>query len=386
MTENSAKVVVQIVPSLESGGVERGVIDIAKALKNNGFKPMVISAGGVLVFELKEAKIEHIQLDVKSKNPLKIFKNIKILKEILTNYQVDILHVRSRAPMWSAYWACKNTKTKLITTVHGTYSLNFLWWKIFPLKKFYNAIMLKSHAIIAVSDYIKNYIAQNYGENFAKNTTVIHRGADLNHFNPAKTSNIRIIDLIKKWNLPEDKKIILMPGRFTAWKGHEFLIAALRLVKNDFFCVMLGSDHGHQKYRRKIEEKIIENNLADKIRIIGATKEMSTAYQIAHFVVAPSVRPEAFGRIAIESQASAKIIVTTNIGGALETVIDGKTGFLVKPYDAEGLALIIDKILEMPKDQADKIGKAGRQNIEENFSNNLMCQKTLDLYNLNLNL
>ena len=131
MTENSAKVVVQIVPSLESGGVERGVIDIAKALKNNGFKPIVISAGGVLVFELKEAKIEHIQLDVKSKNPLKIFKNIKILKEILTNYQVDILHVRSRAPMWSAYWACKNTKTKLITTVHGTHSLNFLWWKIF---------------------------------------------------------------------------------------------------------------------------------------------------------------------------------------------------------------------------------------------------------------
>lgn len=187
--------------------------------------------------------------------------------------------------------------------------------------------------------------------------------------------------MIKKWNLPEDKKIILMPARYTSWKGHEFLIEALKLVKNEFFCIMIGSDHGHKKYRKKIENKIIENNLAGKVRLYENTKDMPLAYQISHFVVAPSIRPEAFGRIAIEAQASNKIIIATNIGGSLETIIDGVTGFLVAPNDADSLAKTIDKVLEMPESKAYEMGIAGRKNIEENFSNDLMCVKNIELYN-----
>ena len=240
--------------------------------------------------------------------------------------------------------------------------------------------MLKADAVIAVSNYIKNYILNFYPNNVPKNLKIIQRGADLNHFNPQKISKIRIIDLIKNWNLPEDKKIILMPARFTSWKGHEFLIEALKHVKNEFFCVMVGSDHGHKKYCKKIENKIIENNLAGKVRIYGATKDMPVVYQVAHFVIAPSVRPEAFGRIAIEAQASEKIIIATNIGGSLETIIEGVTGFLVTPNDVDALAKTIDKVLEMPENQANKMGIAGRKNIEENFSNDLMCRKNIELY------
>lgn len=380
MEDSKQKVILQIIPSLESGGVERGTIDIAKALKNQNFLPIVISSGGVLTYDLKEAKIHHFELSVKSKNPLTIFSNIKKIAQIINEYKVNLVHVRSRAPMWSAYYACKETKTKLISTIHGTYSLGFLFWKDFPLKKFYNSIMFKANAIIVVSNYIKNYLLRNYQENFADLIEVIQRGVDLQYFNRDKVSKNRIIDLIKKWNLPEDKKMILMPARFTSWKGHEFLIEALSKVKNDFFCVMVGSDHGHKKYRKRIEQKIVKENLAGKIRIVGACRDMPATYQLAHFVVAPSVRPEAFGRIAIEAQASSKIIVATKIGGALETVIEEQTGFLVEPFDTQNLANVIDKILTMSKEEIEKIGCAGRKNVEDNFSNDLMCQKTIEVY------
>jgi len=380
MEDLKQKVILQIIPSLESGGVERGTIDIAKSLKNQNFLPIVISSGGVLTYDLKEAKINHFDLNVKSKNPLTIFLNIKKIIKIIEEYKVDLVHVRSRAPMWSAYYACKQTNTKLVSTIHGTYSLGFLFWKNFSLKKIYNSIMFKADAIIVVSNYIKNYLSRNYKQNFYNLIVVIQRCVDLQYFNRDKVSKNRIIDLIKKWNLPEDKKMILMPARFTSWKGHEFLIDALSRVKNDFFCVMVGSDHGHKKYRKKIEQKIVKENLAGKIRIVGACRDMPATYQLAHFVVAPSVRPEAFGRIAIEAQASSKIIVATKIGGALETVIDEKTGFLVEPFDAQILADVIDKILTMPKEEIEKIGLAGRKNVEDNFSNDLMYQKTIEVY------
>ena len=380
MEDSKQKVILQIIPSLESGGVERGTIDIAKSLKKQNFIPIVISSGGILTYDLKEAKITHFELNVKTKNPFTIFFNIKKIENIINENKVDIVHVRSRAPMWSAYYACKKTQTKLVSTIHGTYSLDFLFFKNFSLKKIYNSMMFKADSIIVVSNYIKNYLLRNYQENFADQIQIIQRGVDLQYFNRDKVSKNRIIDLIKKWNLPEDKKIIIMPARFTSWKGHEFLIEALAKVKNDFFCVMVGSDHGHKKYRKKIEQKIVKENLAGKIRIVGACRDMPATYQLAHFVVAPSVRPEAFGRIAIEAQASSKIIVATKIGGALETIIDEKTGFLIEPFDTESLAKSIDRILEMSKEETEKFGVAGRKNVEENFSNDLMCQKTIEVY------
>lgn len=374
----------QILPALESGGVERGVVDIAKALKREDFKPIVVSKGGVLVYQLREAGISHIELPVHSKNPLTIYRNNKKISKLLQEHCVDIVHVRSRAPMWSSYFACKKLHVKIVATVHGTYSLNLFKWKVFPLKRIYNALMLKADEIIAVSGFIKDYIINNYQRfnlsELAKKIVVIQRGADLSYFNCAKVSKSRLIDLSKKWNLPDDKKIILMPARFTSWKGHDFLIDALTKVKNDFFCVMVGSDHGHKSFRKKLETKIVEMNLAGKVQICGLCKDMPAAYAVSHLVVCPSVRPEAFGRIAIEAQASNRIIISTKIGGSLETVIEGKTGFLVDVNDSEKFAELIDKVLTMPKEQADEMGNAGRKNIEENFSNEKMCGETIKVY------
>jgi glycosyltransferase involved in cell wall biosynthesis len=380
--ENTKKItIMQLLPSLESGGVERGTIDIAKVLKRDNFEPIVASSGGVLVYDLREAGINHILIpSLLKKNPISIILNIKKLKKVISDHNIDIIHARSRAVMWSAYFACKKTNVKLISTVHGTYSCDFLGIKNFFLKKIYNNVMLKADHIIAVSNFIKSYLLQNYSGNFCNKITVIQRGLDLAYFNPDRVSKNRVIDLSKKWNLPEDKKIILMPARFVGWKGHEFLIDALRQLENDFFCVMVGSDHGHKNYRKKIEEKIIENKLESKVRIVENCRDMPAAYAIAHFVVSASIRPEAFGRISIEAQASNKIIVATKIGGALETIIEGQTGFLVDIGDHTGFAKTLDFVLQLEKIHVDQIGNSGRRNVEQNFSSKKMCDLTLEVY------
>lgn len=381
MTNSLRKIVVmQILPALENGGVERGVIDLSKALKETGFEPIVVSKGGVLTYQLKEAGIRHIELSVNSKNPFKIFFNIGKLAKLIEKHGVDIVHVRSRAPMWSAYAAAKKTGVKLVSTVHGPYGLSAFGFKNFFLKRFYNAKMLKANKVIAVSNFIKNYILQNYQGTNPDDVTVIHRGADLDYFNPIKVSKNRIINLSNQWVLPEDKKIILMPARFTYWKGHEFLLEALSKVKNDFYCVMVGSDHGHKAFRKKIEDLVTQKGLEEKVKIAGICKDMPAAYALSHFAVCPSIEPEAFGRISIESQASSKIIIATKVGGALETVVENETGFLVDVGDVDNFAKLIDHSLEISKEQLDEMGAKARKHIELNFSNQKLCGETIHVY------
>lgn len=380
MAPNQEKkpVIMQILPALKSGGVERGTVDIAKALKKEGFDPIVVSSGGLLVYQLKEAGIRHLELSVDSKNPLKILLNRSKLKKIIQENKVDVVHVRSRAPMWSAYPVCKKLGVKLVSTVHGTYGVKG------PIKRRYNAAMLKADKIIVASAFIKNYLVENYHKKvkweFLDKVDVIARGAELSVFDVEKVSQPRIIDLITKWNLPDDKKVIMLPARFTAWKGHEFLIDALAQVQGDFCCIFVGSDHGHEDYRKKIEQKVRKSGLQGKIKVVGVCKDMSAAYAIVNVVISASVRPEAFGRVAIESQAMKRVTIATNIGGSLETIIDGKTGFLADVKDSSHMAKLIDHALSMSDEEVMAIGVAARENIENNFSNQQMCDKTLDVY------
>lgn len=380
MSSNGKAVIMQILPSLESGGVERGVVDLVKSLKRKGYESVVVSTGGKMVYQLKEASITHINLPVHSKNPIQIYLNIKRLTDLIAKFKVDIIHARSRAPMISAYFACKKTNTKLVSTVHGTYSSKFLWQKDSKIKRAYNAMMLKADRVIAVSHFIKQYIDSNYDFVDSSKISVIQRGLDLKYFDPNIVSSHRIIQLMKMWNVPEDKKIILMPARITAWKGHEFVIDALSTVRSDFFCVMVGSDHGHKKFRQRLEQKIIIKGLCDRIRIVGNCKDMPAAYAISHFVLCPSIRPEAFGRIAIEAQASRKLMIATDLGGYKETIQDGIQGFLVEPNDVSGLANAIEKALLMSKDELDSFGDRGMSNAKDNFSSEKMCAKTIELY------
>jgi glycosyltransferase involved in cell wall biosynthesis len=377
-------VIMQILPSLNMGGVERGTIDIAKAILKAELTPIVVSSGGNMTAYLREAKIKHIELPVNSKNPWLIYKNIEKIVNLIREYNVDIIHVRSRAPAWSAYYACQKTGCKLISTFHGSYSNRLFTKKPSFIKTIYNGIMLKADYVIAVSGFIKNYIKENFSiaaKISDQNLVVIHRGVDLNYFDENKVSQPRMIQLARNWNLPEDKAIIMLPARITSWKGHEFLIDALAKVKNDnFFCIIVGSDRDHKEYSHRLEKRIEKNNLEGKVQIVGETRDMPAAYLVCDIIISASVKPEAFGRIAIEAGAMSRTIIATNIGGSTETIIPGKTGFLVEPNDIDDLASKIDYVLSLSQSDRKEIGIAARKYIEQNFSNQKMCDETIALY------
>jgi len=366
--------ILQIVPELRTGGVERGTLEIAGAIAKAGMRPLVASQGGVMVSQLLHLGAEHITLPLKSKNPFTILRNAKALEAIIREYKVDIIHARSRAPAWSAMLAAKRTNTHFVTTFHGMYGIKP------ALKKHYNAIMTKGERVIAVSHFVGEHIKQNYKME-TEHLRIIHRGVDLALFAPEQVKTQRVVDLASKWRLPDHLPLILMPARITRWKGQHILIEALaRLPERNFFCILLGDDTGHENYRSEIERLIAASGLGEHVRIMGNTSFMAEAYMLAEMVVAPSIKPEAFGRVPAEAQAMGKMVIATNHGGAAETIIPNETGFLVTPNDAASLAKTIQHVLQMQQTEKEMIASAAIIHIKEHFSANTMCDKTIQVY------
>ncbi len=369
------KTILQVVPALVSGGVERGTIEIAKYLGECKYNSIVISAGGPLVEILNQHGITHINLNVISKNPFTIWKNAKLISKIIKEYNVDLIHARSRAPAWSCYMAARSTSKKFITTFHGIYNIsNFL-------KKYYNSIMTEGQKIIAVSNFVKQHIIDNYGTKGDK-IEVIHRGVDHNVFDPAKIDETKIAKFKEKYNTPKKSPIILLPSRMSAWKGHLILIEALQKIKHlDFYCIMVGDLSKHPNFTKKVAERIRELKLQSKVQVFGNESDMLSLYNLADIVLSTSIEPEAFGRTIIEGQAMEKLVIATSIGGAAETINDGITGFHVKVGDSQNLADKLSYCLSiLGTEKAEKITKAARVSAIEKFSLDSMLAKTIKIY------
>ncbi len=367
--------ILQILPSLHSGGVERGTIELSEAVSEAGWKSIVVSSGGPLVANLNYHKAEHITLPVKSKHPLVVIKNIGRLARLIREKNVSLVHARSRAPAWSAYYAALQTNTPFVTTFHGVYGT-----KGFGKKK-YNSIMTKGDRVIAVSEYIFNHITETYGTHPYK-IRIIPRGADINHFHPDKVTGARIAELAQQWRINDDHApIIFIPARITRWKGHEILIRALATLEDkEFLCIMAGNDMEHPDYREEMEALIRTLGLEGKARFAPPTHYMAEAYMLSDLVVAPSIEPEAFGRVPAEAQAMGKIIIAADHGGARETVKDKKTGFLVPPNDHVELAQKIAHVLELPHEMKGIMGKDAMEHIHRHFTAEHMRARTLELY------
>lgn len=376
--------VLQVLPSMISGGVERGVVEINKALIDAGHKSFVASSGGRMAYNITRDGGEHITLPLKSKNIFTIWRNISKLEDIIKKYDINVVHARSRAPAWSAYFACKNTGCKFVTTIHGNYSTGNDGL-LGRLKKWYNSSMLRGDRVIVISEYIKEYAKRHYklfGQKLLeKKVDLVHRGVDMKLFDPDEVKPHRIIKLQEKLNLPDDKKIIMLPGRLTSWKGQEYLIDALTKVKSkNYFCLIVGDDKGHSGYKKRLEDKIIANNLQGFVGLQKHIPDMSAGYMFADIVVSASTRGEAFGRVAPEGQAMKRNVISTAIGGSLETIIDSETGWLVPVDDAEKFAEVIDKVLNMSDRKRVVVGNRARKHIEENFSKKKMCDKIIKVY------
>lgn len=379
--DNKKIVVLQVLPELGQGGVELGTIEIASELQKRGIENYVASEGGRMEYNLERIKVKHFTLPLKTKNIFKMYLNSLRLARIIKKYGITIVHARSRAPAWSAYWAAKRCGVHFMTTFHGTYGLGP--WGI---KKFYNKIMTYGERVIAISNHIKQHILKNYKTDESK-IRLIHRCVNMENFNVETTSAERMIKYLEDNNIPEDKPIVTLIGRLTNWKGQKLLIEALHLIDNeDFFCVIIGDDQGRKKYSSELRKMIANYNMTDRFLFIRNVKDIPAAMMVSDVVLSTSIEPEAFGRIAIEGQAMGRVVVASNIGGSVETVIDGVTGRLYESTSAKALAEAIDWALHLSTDEREKIGAAGIKNVKEHFTKQIMCDKTIEVYKELINL
>lgn len=374
-------VVLQVLPELEMGGVELGTVQIATELAGQGIKNFVASQGGRMVHELDRAKVPHLTLPLKSKNIFKMRENAKALEKFIRENGINIVHARSRAPAWSAYWAAKAAGVHFVTTFHGTYGLGPM-----GLKKVYNKVMTYGEKVIAISNHIKNHILQHYKKTPAENIVLVHRCVDTEKFNPEAVSQERMINKVKEYHIPDDKPVLFLGGRITHWKGQHVLVEALSKMKSkNFYCVIAGDEQGRDDYVKQLKELAKKYRLGSKLTIQGKVLDMPAAMMVANVILSTAIEPEAFGRIAVEGQAMGKIVVASNIGGSLDSVVDGVTGKLYDSRSAQALAEALDWALNLPEAEVAKISKAAMKNARENFSKQKMFEKTLAVYNEVLN-
>ena len=378
--------VLQVIPKLGFGGAETGCYDIAHYLYEKDCISYIVTSGGDLLKFVDKKKVKVIRLPVQSKNPLIIILNSLILTFLILFLNIDIVHARSRAPAWSCYLATKVTRRKFVTTFHGTYNFNN------KLKKFYNSVMLKSKLIIAGSNFIFSHIKDNYSEflDLKKRLLVIFRGINVDYFDPTTIIENEERQLKNEWELAENKKIILMPGRLTSWKGQEMFIEALNLINIElgyeaFYAVILGSEQGRDLYKKKLVRLSEQFRMTKQLKFIDNCKNMALAYKISDIIVSASIEPEAFGRVAVEAQAMQKIIIASNIGGSNETIIDEKTGFLFESGNAKSLSKKIMRVLSMDESLLENIGIEGRKNVIKKFNVEKMCFSTYSEYKKLLN-
>ena len=373
--------VLQVIPKLGYGGAETGCYDIAHYLPENNCESFIVTSGGELTKFIDKKKVKLIRLPVHSKNPILILLNTIILIGIILFYNISIIHARSRAPAWSCLVASKLTGRKFVTTFHGTYNFSG------KLKKFYNSVMVRSDLIIAGSNFIFSHIKENYASliDIKKKFLVIFRGINVDYFDPSATIEVEEKKLLEKWEIFENKKIILMPGRLTSWKGQELFIEAVNLVNIElgyeaFYAVILGNDQGRDLYKKKLVKLCEKYNISKQIRFVDHCKDMALAYKISDIVISASIEPEAFGRVSVEAQSMQKLIIASNIGGSNETIIDEKTGLLFEAGDPKSLCKKIIRALTMDESRLKTIGIEGRKNIIKKFNVEKMCFSTYSEY------
>jgi len=373
--------VLQVIPKLGYGGAETGCYDIAHYLPENNCESFIATSGGELLKFIDKKKVKIIKLPLHSKNPfLIIINSIALIAVILLN-NISIVHARSRAPAWSCWLATKITGRKFVTTFHGTYNFDSV------IKKFYNSVMVRSDLIIAGSNFIFSHIKENYSKyiNNKKKLLVIFRGINVDYFDSTTKIYNDEKKLLTKWEIEKDKKILLLPGRLTSWKGQEIFIEAINLVNIElgyeaFYAVILGSDQGRDLYKKKLISLVEKFRMIKQVRFIDHCKDMALAYKISDIVVSASIEPEAFGRVAVEAQSMEKPIIASNTGGSNETIIDEKTGFLFESGNAKSLSQKILKVITMDDTLLKSIGIQGRKNVIQKFNVEKMCFSTYSEY------
>ncbi len=378
LPELKGKTILQVAPELSAGGVERTVLEVTEAIVEAGGRALLASKGGRLEEEFSRLGGELIRMDAKSRNPVIIKVNEVKLRQIIREQKVDLVHARSRAPAWSAWAAAKAEGVPFVTTYHGAYSGTS------GLKRAYNSVMAKGDLVIANSEWIAAHIAEVHGIDPARIVT-IPRGVDLEAFGPAAVAPARVEALRKAWGLEGDTRLVLLlPGRLTSWKGQGLAVEAFGLLAPEeragLMLILAGDAQGRDSYVSDLEHQITRLGLTGQARIVPHVTDMPAAYLAAGLVLAPSTRPEAFGRVAAEASAMARPVIVADHGGARETVIEYETGTRAEPGSAPALAGAIRAMLSVGPASRASMGRQGRDHIIRHFSKRGLQAATLSVY------
>jgi len=369
--------IVQLSPRLGSGGIERGVVDLAIALKKAGFNSLVISGGGFLEKELNEHKVTHINLPIYSKNPLVFIVNLFRLAKVLKAIQPDLVHPHSRIPTWLIYFLQKQLSLRWLSSCNGIHSLD-KW----GFKKIYNGVLTQGEIIIANSKFTKEYLVRNYEAN-PERIRVIYRGIDPEKLNPATVDPDKIQALRNLYKISPDKIVILLPARFAHWKGQHVFVEACHLLKTQYklkFSGLLVGSTKNKNYTAQVKALIKKYDLDSDLILTGESQDMKSFYALSDLIVSTSIEPEAFGRTNVEAQLMQKPIIATRHGGACETIIQGESGWLYEPDDAAELARTIVEVSHLPKESKEKILNKARQDAINLFSKDKMCNQYIEIY------
>lgn len=373
------RTILQVIPELAAGGAERTTLEVAEAIIEAGGKALVVSEGGRLVGPLEAMGGEHITLPARSKNPVTIFSNAGKLADLIKTRGVDLVHARSRAPGWSALWAARRTGTPFVTTYHGAYSGRS------ALKKVYNSVMARGDVVIANSDWTAAHVREAHGTPKERMVT-IPRGVDFETFRQDAVTSERLSAMRETWEVysSDQRQILLLPGRLTDWKGQLVAVEAMSRLDADqragALLILAGDAQGRDEYSDTLHKAISDHGLERNVRIVGHVDDMPAAYAASDIVLAPSTRPEAFGRVAAEASAMGKPVVVADHGGQRETVVDRETGIRVEPGNAEALSAALGALLALSPDERAIMGEAGRQYVVSRFSKRGLQAATLNVY------
>ena len=380
----AGRTILQIIPELEAGGAERTAIDIAAGLVAVGARALVASEGGRLVGELQAKGGVWASFPAATKNPLKMFFNVRRLARLCAEEGVALVHARSRAPAWVALGAARALGLPFVTTFHGSYAGRS------SVKLRYNSVMARGDVVIANSHYTADLIRSLYPE-AGDRIRVVHRGTDLSIFSPSAVAPERVQALRKSWGVAPHERIVLLAARLTGWKGQKVLIEAAAKLKasgmNDLAFVLAGDPQGRDAYVRDLDAMIAARGLDGIVRRVGHCTDMPAAFQAASVVTVPSTEPEAFGRAAVEAQAMGTPVVTSELGAVPETVLAPpqvapweRTGWRVPAGDAAALAEAIGGALSLGASAREALAARARTHVERHFSLERMVADTLDVY------
>ena len=377
--------ILQIIPELDTGGAELSAVEIAEALASAGANSLVATEGGRLESRVRDAGAEVIRFPAATKNPLRMLTNVGALEKLIHERKIDLVHARSRAPAWSALGATRRKRLPFVTTYHGAYNENG------RLKNLYNSVMARSDIVIANSGFTADLVRKRYDTPAAR-IRIIHRGVDCDRFDPAAIPQDRVAALRGQWGVPPSARIVLVPARLTTWKGQRVVIDAAGILKaqgihDDVCFVMAGDAQGRNDYVASLHARVEQLGLKNRVFFVGHVADMAAAYRTAGLTIIASIEPEAFGRVAIETQAMAVPVIATDLGAPPETILarpsvamDRITGWLVPAGDAGALAAQLAEALAMSPADHDAMGARARAHVLALFTLQAMKEQTLAIY------